>query len=759
MLVEQSLPGGDSMRYIGRPHPLIEGRYKVTGRLRYTPDVVLPGMLHARLVLSPHAHARIRAIDVEDARAVPGVVAVLTARDLPEILPRSRHLLLLARDRVLFVGQPVALVLAENEAVAEDAAERVVVDYEPLPVAVTIEEALAQNAPLVWPEGVPGASEEAAAHGADVGGEEHAPRASNVAQTVHFSRGDVQKGLAEADVVLEFTFVTPWVHQSYLEPHATVVQPDPVTGGATVWTSTQAPFYIREEVAGVLGVDESDVRVVVMPVGGGFGGKFILYEPLVALAARAVGRPVRLVLSRLEEMMAGNPAPAARFEVRVGARRDGTLTALDADITFDGGCYPSSPLGIAGVLLGSYYRFPHLDIRGREVLTFKPSSGAYRAPGAPQATFVIESLMDELARRLDMDPLDLRLKNASRPGDPMAHGRPWPSMGLVEVLEQLRDHPAWRERQRARERGRGVGIAVGGWPGGTEPAAAACTLHRDGTLHVHVGSPDLTGTATTFALLAAEAFGIAPEKVRVIVGDTDTVPYAGAVGGSKTTYTVGPAVIQAAREARAQVLAIAAEELEAAIDDLEIVDGEVRVRGVPGKGVPLAEIARQTMRFGGKYPPILGHGRHAETTQAPGFCAQLAEVEVDEETGRVRVHRLIIVQDVGKALNPRAIEGQMIGGAVQGLGWALYERMVYDESGQLATATWADYHIPTAADVPLSVETVIVEVPSEHGPLGARGVGEPPVIPTAAAVANAVRDATGRRITELPIRPERLIRE
>lgn len=743
--------------HVGKPHPLLEGRRKVMGRVQYTPDVTLPGLLHARLVLSPHAHARIVAVHTGEARALPGVVAILTARDLPDIPPTARHRLLLARDRVIFAGQPVALVIAESEAIADDAAERVQVEYDPLPVAMTMDEALAPDAPAVWPEGVPGASEEAAAHGADVDGEEEAPRARNVAQTVHFTRGDVEKGLSEADIVLQYTFTTPWVHQSYLEPHATVVQPDPVTGGATVWTSTQAPFYIREEVASILGVDESLVRVVIMPVGGGFGGKFILYEPLVALAARMLGRPVRLVLSRLEEMLAGNPAPATRFTVRLGAREDGTLTALDADILFDGGCYPSSPLGIAAVLLGSYYRFPHLDIRGREVLTFKPSSGAYRAPGAPQATFVIESLMDELARRLEMDPIELRLKNVSRPGDPIASGRPWPGMGLAEVLERLRDHPAWQEREQARAHGRGVGIAVGGWPGGVEPAAAACTLHRDGTLHVHVGAADLTGTATTFALLAAEVFGITPDKVRVITGDTDTVPYAGAVGGSKTTYTLGPAIIQAAREAREQVLAIAAEELEAAVEDLEIVNGEVRVRGVPGKGLALAEIARMSMRFGGKYPPIFGHGRHANTVQAPGFCAQLAEVSVDEETGLVRVHRLVIVQDVGKALNPLAIKGQMIGGAVQGLGWALHERMVYDSSGQLVTATWADYHLPTAEDVPPAVDTVIVEVPAEHGPLGARGVGEPPVIPTAAAVANAVRDVTGKRITDLPITPDKVL--
>ncbi len=745
-------------RVIGRDLPLLDGPAKLRGTLRYTPDIMLPGMLHARLVLSPYPHARVRAIHTEDARRVPGVVAVFTAQDLPDIPPTNRHRLLLARDRVIFVGQPVALVLAESEAAAADGAERVQVDYEPLPAAITMDEALAEDAPLVWPEGLPGASEEAAAHGADVEGEEGSARHGNVAQTIHYTRGDVAAGFAEADVIVEYTFTTPMVHQGFLETHATVVEPNLNTGGATVWTTSQAPFYIREQVADILSVPESDVRVVIMPLGGGFGGKFILYEPLLALAARALRRPVRLVLTRMEEMLAGNPAPPARIWARLGARRDGTFTALEADITFDGGCYPSSPLGIAAILLASYYRIPNLDVRGREVLTFKPSSGAYRAPGAPQATFAIESLVDEVARRLGVDPISLRLQNAARPGDPMLHGKPWPSMGLREVIQTLQTHPAWKEREKARAQGRGVGIAIGGWPGGTEPAAAACTLHKDGTLHVHVGSVDLTGTSTAFALLAAEAFGISPDKVRIIYGDTDTVPYAGAAGGSKITYTVGPAVIAAAQEARKQVLAIAADELEAAVEDLEIVDGEVRVRGVPGRGISLAEIAGKTMRFGGKYPPIFGHGRHADTTQSPGFSAQLAEVSVDPETGEVHVHRLVVVQDVGRAINPLTIRGQMIGGAVQGLGWALYEEMKYSEEGQLLTASLSDYVVPRSLDAADRIETVIVEVPTEHGPKGARGVGEPPVVPTAAAVANAVADAIGIRFTDLPITPERVVR-
>jgi len=328
---------------------------------------------------------------------------------------------------------------------------------------------------------------------------------------------------------------------------------------------------------------------------------------------------------------------------------------------------------------------------------------------------------------------------------------------MSQVLETLHSHPAWQNRHKARAAGRGVGIAIGGWNGGQEPTAASCQLHRDGTLHVHVGSVDLTGTTTGFALLAAEAFGIAPEKVRVISGDTATAAYAGATGGSKITYMVGPSVIKAAEEARAQTLAIAAEELEADVADMEIVDGQVQVRGVPDKAIELGEIAKQTMKFAGKYPPVVGHGRHATREAAPGFSAQLAEVEVDKETGQVRVHRLVLVQDVGRAINPLAIQGQMMGGAVQGLGWALYEQMVHDENGQPLTGSWMDYNVPHFVDAVPELETVIVEVPSEHGPFGARGVGEPPVIPTAAAVANAIADCTGARLTDLPMTPPRIV--
>jgi len=746
-------------RAIGQSRPLIDGRAKVTGATRFTADMNLPGLLHARFVASLHAHANIRAIEASRAMAIPGVVAVLTSKDMPDIAPSSRSRLLLARGRAIFVGQPVAMVLATSEAAAEDGAGQVVVDYEPLPAAMTIDEALAENAPLVWPEGVPSGTGSGGAHGADSGGGHKAEqKRNNIANQKAYKRGDVTAGFAEADIILERTFTTPMVHQSAVEPHSIMAEPNPITGGVTVWASTQDQFGVRKEVARVLGLSESDVRVVGVAVGGGFGGKNGLYEPLVAAAAQAVDRPVRLTLTRMEEMAAANPAPPARLHLRLGAKREGTLTALSAEVHLDDGCYSFDLAGFLASMVGSFYRVPNFDLRGTDVLTFKSSVGPYRAPGAPSVIFALDSMMDELAQKLSRDPIELRLQNAARSGDLMADDDPWPSIGMVAVLEALRQHPAWQTRDRVRVGGRGVGVAVGGWPGGTEPAAAACKLNRDGLIQIHVGSIDLNGTATGFTLMAAEAFGIAPEKVRVVVSDTDTAPYSGASAGSKVTYTTGAAVVMAAQEARRQVLAIAAEELEAAVEDLEIVDGAVQVRGVPGRAIKLSDIARKTMQFSGKYAPVYGQGRVAQTETAPAFSAQLAEVEVDGETGEVRLHKLIVVQDVGRAINPLAIRGQMMGGATQGIGWALYEQMVYDVNGQLLTGSWMDYAIPNIVQAPIVAETIIVEVPSENGPYGARGVGEAPVVPTAAAIANAIADAAGgARLTDLPMTAPRVL--
>jgi CO/xanthine dehydrogenase Mo-binding subunit len=753
-----------SVHAIGRSMPRVDGPDKVTGLTRYAGDVQLPGMVHARLVLSPHPHARIVRVDVEGARRVPGVVGVFTGRELPIPSPDAsdRSRAPLAIDRALFNGHPVVAVVAESEAIAEDAAELVQVEYEELPAVTDPETAMRPDAPTVR-DTSDGGSDELAMHGAEQGGaqaKEALP--PNVLGSAEFTRGDVAAGFREAAAIVQRRFRTSIVHQGYLEPRAAVASVDPL-GGVTVWTSVQALFFTRSQVAQALGLPEHRVRIVAMPIGGGFGGKFVLIEPLAAALAVAVRRPVSVVMSRTEEFLATTPAPQAILDVKLGARHDGRLTALDARIVFDGGAYGGGPVSIAALLLGGYYCCPNLSIHGWDVLTHKPGAGAYRAPGAVQATFAIESAMDELADRLGMDPLELRRVNAVAEGDPMPTGKPWPRIGLSECLARIEQDRA-RRRERGRERvgprvataprtRRGVGVAVGGWVGGVEPSSAVCRLDKDGSISVIVGSVDLSGTNTGFAQIAADAFGLPTDAVRVVNADSESAPYAGASGGSKITYTVGAAVKQAAEDARRQVLAIAASHLEAAAEDLEIVDRAVRVRGVPDRGISIAEIAAMSMEFGAKHEPVFGRGSVATVARAPGFAVHLAEVEVELDSGRVRVLDQVVAQDVGRAINPAEIEGQIHGAVAQGVGWALLERMAYDEEGRLTSATLMDYALPHVDQVP-DVEVALVEVPAEHGPFGAKGVGEPPVVAAAAAIANAVADAVGHRFTELPITTE-----
>lgn len=742
-------------RAVGQRVRRIDAPQKLTGQERYTGDLRVPGMLIARPVTSPYAHAHVKQIDASGALAIPGVVRVLTADDLAGDVGGGAGKSPIANGEVVYAGQFVALVLAETDAAAQDGVSAVHVEYEPLPVVMTLDEGLDANSPHIRERRIEGNDEEAAMHNADAAVQAEANDqlvAPNISNSVNFSRGDVAAGFAAADEIVELTLDSQTVHQGYLEPQVCLVDITPL-GDLTVYTSSQAAFYCRTRVAESVGLPVQRINVVPMPVGGGFGGKFVLIEPLVAAATVAVRRPVLLRYSRMDDFLAGNPAPDCRITVKLGATREGEITALQSQMVFDTGSGGGSPLQIAAILLGGYYRFPNLEIRGYEVLTNKPGAGAYRAPGAQQASFAIESAVDELARTLDIDPLEFRLRNCAVEGDLRPNGGAWPRVGLKECLEALREHPAWAEREGARARGRGVGIAVGGWPGGIEPATAVCRLDANGKLTVVLGSVDLTGTNTAFAQIAAEAFGVSSDEITITTAPTDAAPFAGGTGGSKITYTVGKAVQNAAEDALRQILAVASEALEASVEDLEVVDGAVRVRGVPSSSISLKDIASRTMGFAARNEPVYGTGSTAIRESSPGFAVHLVEVEVDDVTGVTRPVRYVAVQDVGFAINPAAVEAQIHGGVAQGLGWALYEGMVYDAEGQLLTATLMDYALPRAEMIP-PIETVLVEVPSEHGAYGAKGVGEPPAIPGAAAVANAIRDLTGARMVSLPIRPE-----
>jgi CO/xanthine dehydrogenase Mo-binding subunit len=738
-------------KHIGRSAPRLEGRAKVTGQARFTGDIPVPGKpLYARLVTSPYAHARIKAITIEAALAWPGVVRVITAPDLP-LLPDDKASRLrnpLARQEVLFAGQPVVVVLGESEAAATDGAALVEVTYEPLPVASTTGAALAPGAPLVrQPKELGGGG----GHGAAVqSGPGHLP--PNVSNRASLQQGDIAAGFEEAEVIVEDVFRLPMVYQGYLEPMACTVVPDP-SGHLTVYASTQTMFDTRREVAQALGLKVGQVKVVLPHIGGGFGAKAVLLEPLCAALALMTGSPVHLSFSRMEDLAAGNPMPDCTIDLKLGAKNDGVLTALKASVVFNTGAYPGSPLEYVVPLLSKAYPVPNYDIEGIEVVTHRVGGGSYRAPGLPQLTFALESLMDRLARQVNIDPLTLRRRNI----------RPDNRSGNT-VLDQLESSPLWKKRLAGSLAGslagtenphEGWGLAFSGSANSIGPASANCRLNEDGTFSVITGLADISGSSTGLAMIAAEALSANLSDITLTTGDSDSVPYTGATGGSRATFTLGAAVQRAAEDALNQILVIAADFLEANPADLELRDGVVRVKGAVVKSVSLEQISALTGGYDGIYEPVLGRGKSANTHSAVGCYTHLAHVRVDPETGEVTVLDYLAVHDAGFAINPAEVEGQIHGGATQGLGWGLYEQMVYDKEGALVSGSLMDYALQTAPMVP-SFQSIIVGIPGGQGPMGAKGVGEPPIVPPAAAIANAIFDAVGVRATELPATPERL---
>ncbi|TMD55943.1 MAG: xanthine dehydrogenase family protein molybdopterin-binding subunit [Chloroflexi bacterium] len=721
----------------------LEGPAKLRGETRYTQDLKPFGLLHVKLVLSSYPSARIAGVDRQAAQAVPGVVAVLTAADLPavEVAGPDQPL---ASDKVYYVGQPIAAVVGQSEGAAADGAALVAVDYEELPAVTDPYEAMQEAAPKVLEERAEG-FDDVSIHGGGDAETEPQARPNNVSSVANQGRGDVAAGLAEAEVLVEGRYLMPGVHQGFIETHVTVAAPEP-GGVIAIWSPTQGHRFVRDEVAKVLQVPTGKVRVISMPVGGGFGGKVVLLEPLAALLAKRLGSPVQIALTRSEEFQVGRPAPASYTDLKLGAKRDGTLTALEIGMVWDNGAASGWHAGLAGVLFSSPYLVPNYSYTAYEVSTNKTPVDAYRAPAGTQAFFALESALDELALKLKVDPLELRLKNARREGEKLPDGSR-ARIGLVDVLEAAGRHPLYTAPVAD---GEGLGVAVGGWGGAFGAAAAGCRVEPDGSLTVQVGTVDISGSSTGLALIAAETFGVPVERIQVEVADTASAPQGPVAGGSITTGTVGPAVAAAAADARRQLFEIAAEKLEAAAEDLEISDGSVRVKGVPDRKLEIGELA-----MGGEaHPPVLGQGRTRIERQSPAFTVHLCRVKVDRETGSYRVTGYAAIQDVGRSINPPEIEGQIHGGAVQGLGRAMGEQLHY-EAGQLRTGSFLDYELPTADQIP-EIDVQVLEIPASTG-IGTRGVGEPPAVPGPAALANAIASATGVRVRELPIAAQLLI--
>ncbi len=736
-------------RYVGTRPVRHDGVDKVTGRAAYGADFSLPGMLHGAVLRSPHAHARIVSIDTRAAEKADGVHAVITGADLPALEPRwmpgaegrvdVRDVAhnCLARERVLYHGHAVAAVAATSPERARAALQEIEVVYEPLDPVLDLDTALAPGGPVVHEDPAPL--------------QDRGELPPNVAGRMEIRRGDVDAALARADVVIEREFTTPMVHQGYIEPHACLAQVGQ-DGRVTLWTSTQGPFICRTYCAAVLGLDVGELRVIPSEIGGGFGGKTTIYlEPLAIALSRRAGRPVKLVMTRQEVFLATGPTSGARVEMQLGAMRDGTLVAGRCRMYLEAGAFPGAPVFPAVAAAFACYRLDDVEIEGFDVLVNKPKVNAYRAPGAPISTFATESVIDELARELDIDPIDLRLRNAVREGDRAVYGPRYGPIGLVETLEAARSHPHYRAKLGV---GQGRGVACGWWINAGMTSSAQVTVAPDGSAVVVTGNPDIGGSRVSLALMAAEELGIPVERVRPVVADTDSVGYTDGTGGSRVTFATGMAVIEAARDVVEQLRARAARIWDVELDDVRWEDGRaIASGGTEHAPLGLGELARQAAATGG---PLIGRASLTAPMAGPGFATHICDLELDAETGRSRVVRYTAIQDAGKAVHPSYVEGQLQGGAAQGIGWALNEEYVYDAQGHLENDGFLDYRIPVASDLPM-IDTVIVEVPNPIHPHGVRGVGEVPIVPPLAAVASAMSDVAGVRFTELPLSPPRVL--
>ena len=742
-----------AFKWVGTRPVRPDGVPKVTGAAKFGADYHLPGMIYGKVLRSPHAHARIRSIDTSRAAALPGVKAVMTGADLPDhpfqyIGPErlsvnfwhvTRNIM--AREKVLYEGHAVAAVAAISMAIANRALALIDVDYEVLPHVIDVEEAMAEDAPLLF--------EDMITRGVDP-----APnRPSNVSKRVGFEIGDLDAGFAEADEVIEKHYRTAPIHQAYIEPQACLANWEG-GGKAELWSSSQGHFAVRNLTAKLTGMTIGDVKVNPAEIGGGFGGKTIVYlEPVALTLSKLSGHPVRMNMSREEVFKGTGPTSGASMTVKIGVKRDGAITAAEAILKYQAGAFPGSP-----VMNGCMCAFAPYDIAnqrtvGFDVVSNRPKAAAYRAPGSPISAYAVESTLDIVAKTIGMDPLEFRLKNAATPGTQMVYGPKLAHGGYVETVQALLDHPGYTSPLGPNQ---GRGAASGFWFNGAGDSGANVAVNADGTVTIATGSPDIGGTRASMAIMAAETLGIDYDLIQSSVVDTETVPYCHVTGGSRVTYATGLAVIDACEQIIDDLRARAALMWDVEVDAVVWEDGCAKpASSNVGDFEPLSlkDIASKFSATGG---PIGATGTVNAGGQAPGFSTQYCDVEVDPETGRVEILRFVAAQDAGRAIHPSYVEGQIQGGVVQGIGWALNEEYIYDDDGRMSNPGFLDYRVPVASDVPM-IEPIVVEVPNPNHPFGVKGVGEVSICPPMAAVANAVADAIGRRMQELPMSPPKVL--
>ena len=719
-----------------------DGTDKVTGRAKYGADFSASDLLHGKVLRSPHAHAKIKSIDVSKALAYPGVKAVITGQDMPiskmESPGRTAKFAsdnVMAREKALYKGHPVAAVAAVNAHVADSAALLINVEYEVLPPLMTVQQAMKDGAKPVHDDVTT----------TELG--ERTDKVSNVATHLRFEQGDTDKGFAEADIIIEREFTTATVHQGYIEPQnaAALWNAD---GNVTIWTSTQGSFSAREALAGVLDLPVSKIKVVPMEIGGGFGGKIPIYlEPLAALLSQKTGQPVKLIMSRDEVFESTGPTSGTHIKVKMGATKEGKLVAADAYLAYEAGAYPGSMVGAGAQCVFAPYDIENMKVDGYDVVVNKPKTAAYRAPAAPNAAFAGEAVIDEIARKLGMDPIEFRLLNASKEGTRRVDGPVFPRVGNVECLEASRDTAQYKSKLEGPNRGRGV--ASGFWFNIGLQSSCSIGVNDDGTITLVEGSTDIGGTRASIAMQAAEVLGIAAEDVHPSVGDTDSVGYTFLTGGSRVTFATGWAAHDCAQDIKQKMIERAATIWDVSADDVELEDGEFRHKSDPDLKMTFKELAGQLNGSGG---PISSQVSVDPKGAGGAFSTHIVDVEVDPETGKVTILDYTAIQDAGKAIHPSYVEGQMQGGVVQGIGWALNEEYFFNEDGQMANSSFLDYRMPTSLDLPM-INTVIVEVANPGHPYGVRGVGEIPIVPPMAAIANAIHDAIGVRMNVLPMSP------
>jgi CO/xanthine dehydrogenase Mo-binding subunit len=739
-----------------------DGAEKVTGNARYSADINLPGMLYGKILRSPHSHARIRSIDTRHAEELPGVRAVILSDalsqpssrviDLAEgVLHNMRFLSnnIMAADKVLYKGHAIAAVAATDPHIAEEALALIQVDYEVLPPVRNAEEALKQGAPLLH-ERLASLANANLRPGGTLPDEDPTP-GSNLANHFEFRLGDVEQGFKEADVIVETATISSPIHQGYIEPHSATAQWHS-DGTLTIWSSSQGHFNVRDQTARLLNMPISKVKAIPMEIGGGFGAKTLVYvEPVAAALARKAGHPVKVTMSRTEVFEATGPTSGTQIRVKLGATKDGRLVAAEAHLTYEAGAFPGSPVSPACQCMMAPYNIPNAWIEGYDVVVNKPKAAAYRAPGVTSAAFTMETALDELAEKLGIDPLDFRLRNSAKEGTRAATGPVWPRVGFEDVLQAAKDHPHYAAPLNGPYRGRGV--ASGFWRNNTGPSSALAIVHNDGTIKLIEGSPDIGGTRASVSQQLAEVLGIPLEDINPSVGDTDSIGFTSVTGGSGVTFKTGWAAYEAAQDIKRQMRERAAKTWTCAVDEVNYEDGVLTHASDAEKRLTFKQIAGRQVATGG---PIIGRAGVNPGGAGPSLGTHIVDVEVDPDTGKVTILRYTAVQDAGKAIHPSYVEGQIQGGVAQGIGWGLNEEYFFNDQGHMVNASFLDYRMPTSLDLPM-IDTVIVEVANPNHPFGVRGVGETPIIPPPAALANAIYRATGVRMTELPMSPGRVL--